>query len=53
MHQIPFFTVDLLELTEENGEEGEDEVNETMEFPCSTGIQKICNIRRHIKLVNS
>ena len=40
MHQIPFFTVDRFELTEENGEEGEDEVNEIMECPCNAGIQK-------------
>ena len=52
MHQIPFFTVDLFELTEENGEDGEDEVNEITECPCSTGIQKFFNIRKH-KLVNS
>ena len=38
MHQIPFFTADLYELPEENGEEGEDEVNEITD--CSTGIQK-------------
>jgi hypothetical protein len=44
-----FFTADSSGLGEENGDAGEDVINEC---PCSTGIRKIFKSERH-KFVNS
>jgi len=40
MHQIFYITADHFGLGEENGDEGEDEINEIMDCPCNAGIQK-------------
>ena len=44
MHQIHvFFTADSFGLREENGDEGQDVINEC---PCNTGIQKFFKSRK-------